>query len=131
LYANDNVYLVSKDMCMHTLISAQTIIEGEERPTTEQKFIDKLLKGWAVKYGEINPAVVQRGLMLADLTAVILYQNHNLASWEKAGVEVVREIGPELGRTILSKEQPACNIAVSITDKESLFEGICQTVFGE
>lgn len=131
IYANDKVCVVPKDACMHTLISAQLIIDSEEKPTIEHKFLRKLLRGWAMEYGKINPPVVERGLMLADLVAVILFKNRNLATWEKKGIEVATEIGPELGRTFLSETFPSCNIAVTVTNQDDLFETLCQSVFGE
>jgi inosine-uridine nucleoside N-ribohydrolase len=131
-HAGQHIFLVTKDACMGALVTAKSIIEGSYDQSTDINFMRQVLQGWAIEYAKVNPAVVSRGLMLADLIAVIGYYHPDLLIWEKTGIEVVDELGPDLGRTYKNSSNPACNVAVAVNRDEidTLMEAVNTTIFG-
>lgn len=130
VHAGAHTYVVPKDVCMKVLFSVELILNKSTLDTSENRFMSALLKRWVNGYAFKNTNIYKRGLMLADLVAVIIFENKEIAEWEKNGVQVITEIGPDLGRTLLSEINPHCNIAVDIIDKKRLLDEMHETIFG-
>ena len=120
---NIDVYLVPLDVTRKvtwTLEKVQSIPETSEM----NKWLRKLLLAWFENYDHDK----EKDFNLHDPLAVYLAFYPESIGWITSGVEVITE-GKQRGRTVLSKDNPVCNVALYIDEPKTISEKIFKTLF--
>ena len=115
---NIDVYLVPLDVTRKvtwTLEKVQSIPETSEM----NKWLRKLLLAWFENYDHDK----EKDFNLHDPLAVYLAFYPESIGWITSGVEVITE-GKQRGRTVLSKDNPVCNVALYIDEPKTISEKI-------
>lgn len=87
-------------------------------------WLKKLLLAWFDKYNHER----EKSFNLHDPLAIYLLFHPNEATWKESGIKVITE-GEQRGRTILSSDNPACQIALDLDNPPKIAEQMFTTIF--
>lgn len=87
-------------------------------------WLKKLLLTWFDKYDHER----EKSFNLHDPLAVYLLFNPREANWKKSGIKVITD-GEQRGRTILSDDNPLCQIALDLDNPSRIAERMFNIVF--
>lgn len=120
---NTSLYLVPLDVTRKvtwSLKKVQSIPESNEM----NRWLKKLILAWFANYNHDK----EKDFNLHDPLTVFLALRPETIKWTQSGVKVITE-EKERGRTVLSKLNPPCNIALNIDNSKAIAEKIFDTLF--
>ena len=88
------------------------------------RWLKRLLLAWFDKYNHER----EKNFNLHDPLAIYLLLNPKEAEWKKSGIKIITE-GQQRGRTILSNENPICQIALDLNNPSEIAKQIFSIVF--
>lgn len=121
--SNSNVKVVPLDVTRKVFWSLEKVKSVPESNKIN-KWLKELLLAWFEKYNHER----EKSFNLHDPLAVYLAFSPEHAKWTKSGVEVI-EKGEQRGRTIFSKENPECQIALDLINSAEISDHIFQIIF--
>lgn len=99
-------------------------IESIPETNKVNKWLKAVLLAWFEKYNHER----EESFNLHDPLTIYLTKYPSIAKWTKSGIEVVQK-GEQRGRTIYSKENPECQIALDIINPSEVSDKIFDIIF--